>query len=178
MKADMADMMKGFIDAHLDIAAETNPQTAKAVESIRDLNRQYSALASMSNAIEQRGWKETTGAMSAGGHMANLFKHGGAVAAVPMLLHGNIPAAVAAVAAPHALPAVTAGARAATAGASALSRSPEYAAAVDRLARAARSATSARDFVQDAVKAGMGVADARRIYEAAHTHQPDEGASP
>lgn len=172
MKADMAGMMKTFIDGHLDAAAEKSPQVAHAVEQIRDINKQYSAIASMTNAIEQRQWKEATGATSAGGHIGNLLKHGGAVAAVPMLMHGNIPGAVGAVAAPHLLPAVKEIGHGAIAKTASIVRSPGYPQAIQRLAQAARAATSASDFIAQAVRAGMGPAAARRIYEAAHPNGP------
>lgn len=117
MKVDMAKMMKGFIDSHLDIAAEEGgPAVKKAVDEIRAINTRYSALANITRAVEQRGEKEATGGMSATGHFDRLFKHGGALAAVPMALHGNIPGALATAALPHALPALGAARRAATAG--------------------------------------------------------------
>ncbi len=105
MKNDMAQMMKGFIDAHLDRAAEEGGEAGKAaVDSIRDLNKQYSAYKNMQKAVEQRSWKEDTGSKSVGGHLATMFQHGGALAAVPMLLHGNVPGAIGSVVAGHVIP--------------------------------------------------------------------------
>jgi hypothetical protein len=115
MKADMAKMMKGVLDAHLDIAAEEGgEQVAKAVNSIRDLNSKYSALATMTQAVEQRGQKEATGAMSMGGHVNKLIHHGGMAGAGLSLLHGNIPGAAMSLAAPYAIPAAQKAGRALT----------------------------------------------------------------
>lgn len=168
MKADMAGMMKTFIDGHLDVAAEQSPQVAHAVDQIRDINKQYSALASMTNAIEQRQWKEVTGGKSAEAHLGGLVHKAGNMAALGAFLHGNIPTAVAAAAAPHLSPALEQMKHGAVSKTSEAVRSPGYPAAIQRLAEAARAATNAADFVAQAVRAGMGPAAARRIYEAAH----------
>lgn len=95
MKADMASMMKTFLDAHLDVAAEAAPDVATAVANIRQINSTYSALANIQKAIQQRAWKEATGSTSMGGHFQKLLGHGGLGAAGLMALHGNIPGAVA-----------------------------------------------------------------------------------
>lgn len=55
-------------------------------------------------------------------------------------------------------------------------RSPMYQKAVDRMARAARAATSQRDFVRDAVEGGMDARDARKIWRAAHPYKPAPAA--
>jgi hypothetical protein len=112
-KAEIAAYAKSVLDAHLDRAAETGgAKVAKAVDEIRQINKDYSALATMVKNVEQRKWKETSGSTSGGGHLQNLFKHGGALAALPLLLHGNLPAAAAAYLGPRALPYAIRGARA------------------------------------------------------------------
>lgn len=152
MKADMAKMMKGFIDADLEIAAENSPKVAKAVAEIQQINKEYSALATMHTAIEQRGWKEATGAVSGGGHVSKLFKHGGALAAVPMLLHGNIAGAAAAAVGPHLLPYAGKAANAANAA----------------LARANRSDTLLAQTILRLIEAGIPRAAAISMAQAAH----------
>jgi hypothetical protein len=104
MKADMAGMMKGFIDSHLDLAAEHSPEAKMAVDGIRALNDTYSALKNMYKAVEQRGWKEQTGSKSLGGHLASLFHGGGTAGALLMAAHGNIPGAAASLVAGHVVP--------------------------------------------------------------------------
>jgi hypothetical protein len=97
-------MMKSFIDSHLDVAAEQSPGAKMAVDGIRQLNTTYSALKNMYKAVEQRGWKEATGSTSTQGHLTSLFQHGGLAGAGAMALHGNIPGAVASLAAGHLIP--------------------------------------------------------------------------
>lgn len=104
LKADMATMMKSFIDSHLDVAAEHSPEAKMAVDGIRALNNTYSALKNMYKAVEQRGWKESTGSTSAQGHLASLFQHGGLAGAGALALHGNLPGAAAALIAGHVIP--------------------------------------------------------------------------
>ena len=104
MKADMATMMKGFIDAHLDVAAEQDAGVRAAVDGIRAINTTYSALKNMYKAVEQRGWKEATGSTSMGGHLTSLFHGGGTAGALLMAMHGNVPGAAAALAAGHLVP--------------------------------------------------------------------------
>jgi hypothetical protein len=77
MKADMAGMMKRFLDAHLDAAAERAAETGDAsvkaaVDNIRQINTTYSALSNIQKAVEQRAWKEATGSTSMGGHVSHL----------------------------------------------------------------------------------------------------------
>lgn len=72
MKADMAGMLKEFIDGHLDAAAAGAPDVATAVANIRQINSTYSALANIQKAIQQRAWKEATGSTSMGGHLQHL----------------------------------------------------------------------------------------------------------
>lgn len=115
MKADLAGFLKGFLDSHLDVAAEQSPAAAKAVESIRALNSTYSALRNMTKAIEQRGWKEATGSTSTAGHLQGLFQHAGTGGALLMAAHGNIPGAVAALASGALVPKIPLAARAANA---------------------------------------------------------------
>jgi hypothetical protein len=93
MKADIAGFMKGFIDSHLDVAAEQGPEVAQAVNAIREINTTYSALKNMTKAIEQRAQKEGTGSVSLGGNLKHLLTHGAGGAAAAMALHGNLPGA-------------------------------------------------------------------------------------
>lgn len=113
MKADMATMLKGFIDSHLDVAAEQSPQAAAAVSSIYDINRTYSALKTMTKAIEDRAWKESTGSTSGTGYLKQLFGHGGIAAAAPLAMAGHLPAAAAALVSGALVPKIPAAARAA-----------------------------------------------------------------
>lgn len=99
MKADMATFLKGFLDSHLDVAAEQGPEVAQAVKAIYDINPVYSALKNMTKAVEQRAQKETTGSISTGGHLKSLFQHAGVGGALLSLSHGNVPGAVASLAA-------------------------------------------------------------------------------
>lgn len=114
MKADMATMMKSFIDSHLDVAAEQSPAAKAAVDGIRALNNTYSALKNMYKAVEQRGWKEATGSTSAQGHLHSLLSHGTLGGAAIMAAHGNIPAAVASAGAGYLLPRLPVALRAGT----------------------------------------------------------------
>jgi hypothetical protein len=93
MKADIAGFLKGFLDSHLDVAAEQSPATAAAVKAIYDINPVYSALKNMMKAVEQRAQKEGTGSVSMGGNLKHLLTHGAGGAAAAMLLHGNLPGA-------------------------------------------------------------------------------------
>lgn len=95
VKADIAKFMKGFIDSHLDVAAEQSPEAALAVRGIYEINPIYSALRNMSKAIEQRAQKEGTGSPSVGGALKTLLTHGAGGGTVAMLLHGNLPGALA-----------------------------------------------------------------------------------
>lgn len=95
VKADIAKFMKGFIDSHLDVAAEQSPEAAAAVRGIYEINPVYSALRNMSKAVEQRAQKEGTGSPSVGGALKSLLTHGAGGATAAMLLHGNLPGAAA-----------------------------------------------------------------------------------
>ena len=91
MKADMASMLKTFLDSHLDAAAAGAPDVATAVANIRQINSTYSALANIQKAIEQRAWKEETNSKSLGGHLGQL---GQLLAGVVGAAHGPIGAGV------------------------------------------------------------------------------------
>lgn len=105
MKADMAQLLKGVLDEHLDAAAAAAPDVATAVNNIRQINSTYSALANIQKAIEQRGWKEMTGSTSLGGHLGKLADLGGLGAAALGLAHGgSLPGAIATAALAHYAP--------------------------------------------------------------------------
>jgi len=125
LKADMAGLMKGFIDSHLDVAAEQSPAAKMAVDGIRALNDTYSALKNMYKAVEQRGWKEATGSVSTGGRLTSLFQHGGLAGAGLMALHGNIPGAAASLVAGHLIPKLPVAMRAGTSALAQLQRGIE-----------------------------------------------------
>lgn len=114
MKQDMGNMMKEFIDAHLDIASDAAPEVQNAVKAIRDINKTYNGLKTVEKALLQRGEKEATGGTSLAGHGFNLLGHGGMLGAGMMAAHGNIPGAVAAVALPKVIQKAPAIARAGT----------------------------------------------------------------
>lgn len=163
---DVSNVFNGFLDE----AAAKTPEAAQAVEQIRDINTQHSALMNIQKVIEQRLGKATENASGAGGPMA-------AVRGVKHLMHGSVPF-VAYEMANHGHPimaAATLGAAAAPeikrfvdTKAAKLAGSPGYKAAVERVARAAKKATVLTDFVREASAAGLPVAEARRIYLAAH----------
>lgn len=100
VKQELAVLGKKLIDQELDKAANLDPATKQAVFAIRELNKPYSALATMKEAVEQRGIKETNQSMSGHGLLTGLLGHGGLVGAVALAMHGNIPGAIAAAALP------------------------------------------------------------------------------
>lgn len=116
LKTELGKMMKGILDDGLDVASENSPDVAKAVTSVRKLNSDYSALATMSKSIEQRGWKEATGNQTGHGLVNTLFSHGGIAGAAAMAMHGNLPGAAGIVAATHVLPQLPKVRRATTSG--------------------------------------------------------------
>jgi hypothetical protein len=96
MKVDIARQMYDFLDSHLDqAAAQGDPAVIQAVQNIRDINPRYSALMNIRKAIEQRGWKEQTGAKSLAQVAGDTVKHAGTAGALGLALHGNIGPAVA-----------------------------------------------------------------------------------
>lgn len=60
-KAEFASIVKGFLDSHLDAGSAKAPGLADAVKAIREINKKYSAVAQMLEAVEQRGIKEASG---------------------------------------------------------------------------------------------------------------------
>ena len=148
IKADMASMLKRYLDAHLDIAAEGAPDVATAVNNIRQINTTYSALANIRKALEQRGWKEATGSKSMGGHFGVLGTIGaGALGFGHMGPAGAISAAALAHFAPGAARAL----------------SHEGNAALARLAQAAASGAPTAHLAAYAIQTGVPRAAVMRV---------------
>lgn len=59
-KAEFAVIVKGFLDSHLDAGGAKALGLAEAVKAIREINKKYSAVAQMLEAVEQRSVKEAT----------------------------------------------------------------------------------------------------------------------
>jgi hypothetical protein len=160
-----------ILDGYLDQAAAKAPD---AVAKIRDINTQHSALKNIERVIDQRLGKATENASGASGHAAHGLasmarQHGGALTGAAALAATGHYVPALAVAAAAAAPEVK---RFADTHAARLAKSPKYAAAVDRMARAARKASSLADFTRDAAAAGFPIADAHQIYRAAHPDKP------
>jgi len=101
-KAEFAAILKDYLDSHLDAAAVDKAGEA-AVAHIKQLNKTYSALATMTKAIDQRAWKEQTGSVSGRGLVKNLLGHGTVTGAVVGAVSGHPVTALGALAAHQAV---------------------------------------------------------------------------
>lgn len=93
-KAEFAAVLKDYLDSHLDVAGGKSALAEQSVKAIRELNKRYSAVATMLSAIQQRGWKEATGSVTGKGLAGGLLKKGTLIGAGAMAMHGNIPGAI------------------------------------------------------------------------------------
>lgn len=123
-KAEFAALLKDYLDSHLDAAAVDKAGEA-AVAHIRQLNKQYSALATMVKAIDQRAWKEQTGSVSGRGLVKNLLGHGTVTGAFVGAVSGHPVTALGALAAHQAMEHLPAAAAFANSKLAALSRAAD-----------------------------------------------------
>jgi hypothetical protein len=97
LKADLAKNLKEFLNADLERLADNHDDLTDAAKQIMAINREYSALANIQKAVEQRGWKENDGGHSTKGHLASAIGAGvGALAgsAIPIPVVGHALGAV------------------------------------------------------------------------------------
>jgi hypothetical protein len=92
-KAEFAHIIKDFLDKHVEGATNT-PELDHAIESIKNLNRQYNGVATAFKNIEQRGWKEASGSTSGKSLLQQAVGHGTLGAAGMAAFSGHLPAAV------------------------------------------------------------------------------------
>lgn len=109
-----------IIEQKADQLAKAIP-TASPSEAI-SMREQFKALTAIGQSLADKADKAAEQAPDTFG---KLLKGGGAVAAVPMLLHGNVPGAAAALVTPHLLPLVGKAQRGATEALATLARSAE-----------------------------------------------------
>lgn len=112
VKRDLGNMVRDFVNQHVMRTLGDEDHTR-----LLDLNKRMNAWLGVGTVAAARAEKEMAGRMSLGGTAHQLLGHGGALGAVMMAAHGNIPGAVAAYALPKVLEHRGALARVATRGA-------------------------------------------------------------
>jgi hypothetical protein len=166
---DVASTPTKLLDESLERARGAAPE---AVQRLETMDRDTHALLAAKAVMDQRLGTATANSAGAGGapahaahSVAQLARGVGGMGGAALLAGTGhyVPAAL--MAGGAALPVVQ---RAITERAARMGAAPGYAAAVDRLARAARGVSSAADFVRQAVPAGISAIDARAIWRAAH----------
>ncbi len=98
LKSELRDVVKGILDQHLD-AYGSRKFMRPIVDDIRKVNRQYSALATVQEALEAREYKELTKRSTLGGTIGKAVAASGAMTAAGMIGSGRPGAAAASLAA-------------------------------------------------------------------------------